>query len=176
MRVCSPASVYAIRSRGGGPSRLVYIAAARWGNRLDAGGGVHPIADDEALLRGLGRGSFARHDPDAGLEIGRVVAAVRGDGRDKLEPGANRTLGVVLLRDRDAPDRHDGVTDELLDNASVAGDDGAGKLEVTGEGLSYFLGVSVLRERREAYEVTEQHRDVAKLSGRVRGLLCRLDR
>ena len=58
------------RGRGGGPGRLVDVAAPRRGRRLDAGGGVHPVADDEALLGGLGRGRAAGHDPDPGLEIG----------------------------------------------------------------------------------------------------------
>ena len=120
---------------------------------------------------GLGRGGAAGHDPDPGLEVGRVLGAVGGDGRDELEAGPHRPLGVVLLRDRGAPDRHDGVADELLDDAAVAGDDGPGELEVTGEELSYLLGVSLLRERREADEVAEQHRDVAELGGRRGGPL-----
>ena len=57
------------RSRRGGPRRLVDVAAPRRCGRLDAGGGVHPVADDEALLGGLGRGRATGHDPDAGLEV-----------------------------------------------------------------------------------------------------------
>ena len=92
-----------------------------------------------------------------------MLGAVGGDGRDELDAGADGTLGVVLLRDRGAPDRHDGVADELLDDAPVAGDDGPGELEVAGEELPYLLGVAPLREGREADEVAEQHRDVAEL-------------
>ena len=121
------------------------------------------VADDETLLGRLGRGDAAGHDPDPGLQLGRVLGAVGGDGRDELEAGPHGPLGVVLLRDRGAPDRHDGVADELLDDAAVAGDDGPGELEVAGEELSYLLGVSLFGERREADEVAEQHRDVAQL-------------
>ena len=159
------------RGRGGGPGRLVDIAAPRRGGRLDAGGGVDPVADDEALLGGLGRGRAAGHDPDPGLEVGLVLGAVGGDGRDELEAGPHRPLGVVLLRDRGAPDRHDGVADELLDDAAVAADDGPGELEVAREELAHLLGVAFLRERREADEVAEQHRDVAELGGRRSDLL-----
>ena len=145
--------------------RLVDIAAPRRGSRLDAGRGVHPVADDEALLGRLGRGRATGHDPDAGLELGPVLGAVGGDGRDELEAGSHRTLGVVLLRDRGSPDRHDGVADELLHDAAVAADDRPGELEVAREDLPYLLGVPFLREGREADEVAEQHRDVAELGG-----------
>ena len=101
-----------------------------------------------------------------------VLAAVGGDGRDELEAGPDRSLGVVLLGDRGPPDRHDGVADELLDDAPVAADDGAGELEVAREELPHLLRVALLGERREADEVAEQHRDVAKLSRRKRALLC----
>ena len=46
-------------------------------------------------------------------------------------------------------------------DAAVTGDDGPGELEVAGEELPYLLGISSLREGREADEVAEQHRDVA---------------
>ena len=103
-----------------------------------------------------------------------MLGAVDGNGRDELEAGADRSLGVVLLRDRCPPDRHDGVADELLDDAAVAGDDGPGELEVTRQDLSYLLGVAFLREGREADEVAEQHRDVAELGGLRSGPLGRL--
>ena len=51
----------------GGPRRLVDVAATRRSRRLDTGRGVHPVADDEALLGRLGRGGAAGDDPDSGL-------------------------------------------------------------------------------------------------------------
>jgi hypothetical protein len=147
------------------PGRVVDIAAPWRGGRLDAGRGVDAVADDEALLGGLGRGGAAGHDPDPGLEIGPVLGAVGGDGRDELEAGSHGPFGVVLLGDRGTPDGHDGIADELLDDAAVAADDGPCELEVTGEDLPHLLGVAFLRERREADEVAEQHRDVAELAG-----------
>ena len=44
--------------------------------------------------------------------------------------GADGALGVVLVRDRRAPDGHDRVADELLDRAAVALDDLARQVEV----------------------------------------------
>ena len=73
--------------------------------------------------------------------------------------GTHRPLGVVLLGDRRAPDRHHGVADELLDRAAVALDQRARRLEVAREQLPHLLGVAALRQRREADEVGEQDRD-----------------
>ena len=133
--------------RGGSPGHLVDVTAPRAGSRLDARRGVHPVADDEALLGGLGRGGATGHDPDAGLELGLVLGAVGGHGRDELEPGPHGPFGVVLLGDRGTPDGHDRVADELLDDASVAPDDRPGELEVAREELAYLLGVSSLARR-----------------------------
>ena len=154
--------------RGRTPGGLVDIAAARRGGRLDASSGVHPVADDEALLGGLGRGRAAGHDSDAGLELGPVLGAVGSDRRDELEAGADRTLGVVLFGDGDSPDGHDGVSDELLHDTAISGDYRPGDFEVARKDLADLFGVSFLREGRETDEVTEQHRDVAELGSRAR--------
>ena len=86
----------------------------------------------------------------------------------QLERRADGPLGVVLLRDRCAPHRHDGVADELLDRAAVALDHGARRVEVAREELAHVLGVPALREcGREADEVGEEDGDEPALgSGR----------
>ena len=48
-----------------------------------------------------------------------IVGPERADGLDQVERGADRPPGVVLLRDRRAPDGHHRVADELLDDAAV---------------------------------------------------------
>ena len=154
------------RGRRRRPRHLVDVAAAGRGCGLDARRGVDPVADDEALLRSLGRGDAAGDDADPSLEIGPALRAVAGDGGDELEAGPDRPLGVVLLRDRGAPDRHDGVADELLHDASVPVDDGPGELEVTGEEIPYFFGIVALGERREADQVAEEDRHVPQLGAR----------
>jgi hypothetical protein len=137
--------------------------------------GVDPVADDEALLGRLGRRRLPGHDPDPGreLEIGELRPVGR-DGGDELQAGADGSLGVVLLRGRHAPDGHDRVTDELLDDTAVAGDDAAGEVEVAGQELSNLLGVSRFGERCEADEVAEQDRHEPQLSENLprRGLVA----
>ena len=85
----------------------------------------------------------------------------RADGVDEVERGADGALGVVLVRGRRAPDRHDRVADELLDRAAVAVDHLARQVEVARQGLADVLGVALLGERREADEVGEQDGDQA---------------
>ena len=77
---------------------------------------------------------------------------------DRSSAGADGALGVALVRDRRAPDRHHGVADELLDHAAVALDHRAGALEVARQQLAHLLGVARLGQRGEADEVEEQHR------------------
>ena len=84
-------------------------------------------------------------------------------GVDEVEARADRALGVVLVRDRGAPQGHDRVADELLDAAAVALDDVGRELEVGRQELPDRLGVPALGQRREADEVGEQHRDQASL-------------
>ena len=93
---------------------------------------------------------------------------------DELERGPHRPLGVVLLRDRRAPDGHHGVADELLDRAAVALDHRPRAVEVAREQLAHLLRVARLRQRREADQVGEQHRDQAALGDRGVASRCRL--
>ena len=107
--------------------------------------------------------------PARSREAGRTdLLAERRDGRDEVEAGADGPLGVVLVRDRRAPDGHHRVADELLDGAAVALDDAPRVLEVAGEELPHLLGVAGLREGREADEVGEEHRDEPPLGLRRR--------
>ena len=103
-------------------------------------------ADRDGRLAGQHAG--ARLDP----------RAEPADRVHELERRADRALGVVLVCDRGAPDRHHRVADELLDRAAVAPDDVARELEVARQGLAHLLGVAPLGERREADEVGEQDR------------------
>ena len=93
---------------------------------------------------------------------------------DELERRPHRPFGVVLVRDRGAPEGHHGIADELLDGAAVAFDDGAGGVEVAGQKLARVLGVASLRGGREADEVGEEDADEPAL--RYRLLLRRLNR
>ena len=98
-----------------------------------------------------------------------IAGTERADAVDQVERGADGALGVVLVRDRRAPDGHDRVADELLDRAAVAVDDLLAVLEVARQELAHVLGVAALGERREADEVGEQDGDQATLRHGSRG-------
>ena len=83
----------------------------------------------------------------------------------EVECSPNGSLGVVLLCDRRAPDRHDGVADELLDRAAVALDH-VRAVEVPAQQLARLLRVPPLRGCGEPDEVDEQDRDEAALGCR----------
>ena len=100
--------------------------------------------------------------PGARLDA-RSRAWERGDEVQRRADGA---LGVVLVGDGCAPDRHHRIADELLDRAAVPADDVARELEVAGQRLADVLGIAALRERREPDEVGEQDRDEAPLGDR----------
>ena len=113
---------------------------------------------------------LAGETPPAARSSGAPDSSAEGGYRgDEVERGPDGALGVVLLRDRRAPDRHHRVADELLDRAAVALDDAPGRVEVAGEQLADVLGVAPLGERREADEVGEQDGDEPALGGRRRG-------
>ena len=114
----------------------------------------------------------------AGHDLARVHADPRPqpdrrDGRPQLDRGANRPERVVLVRLRDAEDRHHGVADELLDRAAVPLEDRPRILEVAAHRRPHGLGVEALPERGRARQVAEDDRDgLPDLAGRF-GLLER---
>ncbi len=101
---------------------------------------------------------LARRDADAELEplLDREVA----DG----ERGSDGSLGIVLVRDGRAEQRHNRVADELLDRAAVVLELGAKASVIRAEDRLHVLRVHRLRARREADEVAEEDRDDLALS------------
>ena len=91
---------------------------------LQAGGGVHDVASDDALAF-LGTGAehhdgLSGIDPHPRLQGEPLVFRVQLlDRLEDSESGANRALGVVLMYGGRSEDGHDGVPDELLDRPSV---------------------------------------------------------
>ena len=100
---------------------------ARRGHALEARRGVDDVARDETLVGGTD-GDRGLPGQDAGpcLDPGTE----RPDAVDQVERGADRAFGVVVVRDRRAPDGHHGVADELLDRPAVAADDLLALLEI----------------------------------------------
>ena len=103
-------------------------------------------------FRADGHGRFAGQDPGAGSEA-FVKDRYR---RDELQRCPDRALGIVLVRGRRAPHRHDRVADELLDHAPVAVHRLPGNVEVAGQQIPGVLRVALLRGRGEADQVDEQ--------------------
>ena len=106
------------RGLGRAPRRLADEHRPGLGGGLDARGGVDEVARDHALALGAERDRRL-----AGEHARRARASVGVElrhGGDEVERRPDGALGVVLVRDRRAPDRHHGVADELLDRAAVA--------------------------------------------------------
>ena len=136
-------------------------------------GGVDEVAGDHALALGAERhrrlaGQHAR----AGRSVG--ARARRATRRDEVERGADGALGVVLVRDRRAPDRHHRVADELLDRAAVALDQPRGRCRSSARAARACPRRRGSPTRREADEVGEEDGDEPALGapgagGRRRG-------
>ena len=132
---------------------LAHQHAASRGDRLQAGSRVDQVASEEVLVGGthVHRG-FAGQDSRTSLDLGTQAAYRVG----QLERCSDRAFGVVLMRRRCAPHRHDGVADELLDRAAVARDNFAGDRAVSLERVSDFLGVAFFGEWREPDEIRKE--------------------
>ena len=170
------------RHRCGAHRPLVDEEAAGRRRGLESRSGVDHVAGDHALARRADRhGGLAGRDARPQLEVRRIdLGAQLTDREDQLESGANGALGIILVGGRRAERGHDGVTDELLDDAAVSLDDLARHLEVAGQQLADVLGIAGLGQAREAHEVGEEDRDQPPLrhaEGRVlRGRIGRRGR
>ena len=74
------------------------------------------------------------------------------------ERGADCPLRVVLVRERDAERRHDGVAGELLDDAAVGGDAVRDLVEEARQARADDLRIRARDELRRADEVDEENR------------------
>ena len=131
---------------------------------LEPGCGVDDVAGRERLPRlrpGLERDECLAGvdaDPDLDAPLPAPVA--------DRERRPNRSLGIVLVRDRRPEDRHHGVSDELLDRPAVPLELRAHATLVATELGRDVLGIHLLRARREADQVGEEHRDDLPLPAR----------
>ncbi len=137
--------------------RLAEKHLTRLSGLLQSGGNVNHIPRREALL-GTGN-DLSCHDANASLdpEVGQSLAHL-----DSRPAGAE---GVVLVRERDAEDRHHRVADELLHRAAVAPDDLVHPLEVARKQRPQRLRIRRLPQGRRAHHIAEEHaHDLALLS------------
>ena len=105
-------------------------------------------------------------DGDAHLEV-RLLLDHPVTDRQRSPDGA---LGIVLVRDRRAEQRHDGVADELLDRPAVVFELGAEPRVERRQERADILGIEALGSRCESDQVGEENADdLALLAGRGRG-------
>jgi hypothetical protein len=123
--------------------------------RLQARRRVDDVARGHALAaigsRADGDERLAGGDADAYLEL--AIFGIPLADRECRSYGA---LGIVLVRDRRAEERHHGVSDELLDRAPEALEVSTDALVVPGEERAHVLRVHPLGLRRGADEVAEE--------------------
>src|SRR5271154_3501734 len=81
---------------------------------------------------------------------------------------ARCTLGVVLLREGIAEQRHDAVAELLGDMAAHFLDRRRGRVEIAADEIAPVLGVELGGNARGADEVAEHHGEVAALRGVLR--------
>lgn len=141
---------------------------ARIGDRLQPRCGVDHVADDEALLVAAGADRrFSGEDADPNRQLGHaVLGSELGDRIRQLQPGAYRTLGIVLVGDRCTPHSHHRVADELVNDTAEGLDHVAGSIEIPGEEVANLLRVTRLGEWSEPGEVGKEHGDQAAFGNR----------
>ena len=154
------------------PRHVIDEHRARRRDRLQSARRVDRVTEHHplALSADIHRRVTGQH-PRADAQLGHsdLLAQQRHRARQR-QRGSDRAFGVVLARDRRAPDGHHRVADELLDRAAVALDQRSAAVEVTRQQLADLLGIAMLAQRREADQVREQHRYQSPLGARRSGL------
>ena len=134
---------------------------------LQAGGGVHRVAHHEAVTGQRVDVEMDERAPGVDADAGADdLPAGRRQLRQPLQDpqaGAHGTLGIVLVRDRDAEDGDDGVADELLDEAAERGRHLPDERAEGQQQLVDVLRVGPFADGGEAAEVAEQSRDDSAL-------------
>ena len=95
-------------------------------------------------------------DPHAS---GRPVGIEGVDVLEHGDPASHGALGIVAVSERRAEDRHGGVADELLDDATEPLDPGSECLEEQLQTLADVFGVALLGMGRGIDDVDEQNRN-----------------
>jgi hypothetical protein len=109
-------------------------------------------------------------DPDADVQVEPLVLGIQLRDRPlDREPGANGTLGVVLVGFRRAEERQDGVAAELFERAAVPLELSPHTRVVRGDERLDVLGVELLGAGGRADEVDEDRRDDLSFLARRRG-------
>ena len=139
------------------------------GGGLEASRDVDGVADDGVSVADCARDHLAGVDADPQSKahpVGQAEALVQlGHRLLHAEAGADRALGVVLVRDWRAEDGHHVVADVLVDSAAVAVDLLAEAAQAAVDEALHRLRVHALGDRRVSGEVGEDDGDLAALLG-----------
>jgi hypothetical protein len=132
---------------------------------LKARRGVHRVAGDEKVASGrLARGHhLAGVHADAKTQRGGQW--VRGHTLPQCQRRGERAVGIVAVSLWDPEHRHDRVADELLQRASVLGDDLARDLVIAAEDGADVLGITGFAHGGGPRNVGEDHGHDATLLG-----------
>ena len=124
--------------------------------RLQAGGGVQRVAGRAVLDPPSAADRPEHHQPglDADPDLERWASVI--GPLDDAERGADRALGIVLVRHRRAEQREDPVAGEVLDRAAERLDRIHHPPNGAAEHLARVFGVHPLRELRRPDDVGEQ--------------------
>ena len=154
--------------RGGGAADQ-HPAGRR--QRLQPGGRVDDVAHRRVVRAGERADQhLAGVDADAHLDRRAGGGAALGDvpGKAVLHPQRrpDRPFGIVLVGDGRAEQRHDAVTEQLVDASAEVVDVGDQPFEARFDEQLDVLRVEVLGQRGVPHEVGEHDRDDAALLGR----------
>ena len=142
------------------------------GERLEAGGEVHAVADDGVVEAAVGAdvagddggGVDADAEGERRAAFGGEFAVEGGEGFAHAEGGADGAVGAVGDIDGGAEERHDFGADVFVDDAALAFDFGAHAVEVAVEEGEEFGRREGFAERGEAAQVGEEDGDLAFLA------------
>ena len=86
------------------------------------------------------------------------LVVILTNGTEQIETRPQRVFGMMFGRMRHAKQRHEPVTDELVDHSAVADDYRNHEIETTVHDFAYPLRVESLRHRSEPGDVDKHHR------------------
>jgi hypothetical protein len=157
--------------------RIANNQRVRGGQALQSGGEVGRLANDPALLCGTLADQIADHGKPSGDAETHAQILSRRQAADRLDyrqPGAHRTLGIVLMRPRITEIDQHPVAHIFRDKAVEAADRIADRTVVAADQLPQILRVMAGRQCRRADQITEHHRQLAAFG--VGGSRCITER
>ncbi len=129
--------------------------------RLKPLGGVHHVAHRRVVAARSERTDqhLARVDPDPHADRHVKLGSGGVQGLLHAQRGSHGPLCVVFVSHRRTEQGHDGVADDLVDAAAEGLDVDHHLLEAGVDQVLHPLGIVGLRQRSEAHQVGEEHRD-----------------